>query len=276
MRFLLVSPLLLVSALVFAGSCEHQAARDLDIDAAGLRALVLKLGSSDLHARGVPGLKRIEVRGKACASDPAMLDKLQVSQRRDGDRVVVAVEKDVKISGSWFGSNYAYLDLEVRLPAELPLDVDASSGDSDIRDVASLAMKSSSGDVDLGNIAGEVVVAVSSGDIKANEIGSFALTSTGSGDVEVHGVRGDVKVDRAGSGDLHFERVGGRVDIGRVGSGDVTLRDITADVLVGSIGSGDITVDGVGGGLTVQSQGSGDTRHSNVKGRVELPANKRD
>lgn len=276
MRSLILVPLLLVSSLTSAAECRHQAARDLDIDAAGLRALALEVGSSDLKMRGVAGLKRIEVRGKACASDPAMLDKLQLIQRRDGDRVVVVVEKNVSNSGSWFGSNHAYLDLEVRVPADLPLEVEASSGDSDIREVASLDLKTSSGDAVLRKIAGDVTVAASSGDIEAQDVGAFTMKSTGSGDMHVSGVRGNVRADRGGSGDLHFEKVGGSVEVGSVGSGDVSVRDIEGDVLVGSTGSGDVSADGVGGNLTVRAQGSGDTRHSGVKGRVELPASKRD
>lgn len=272
MRFLIVSPLLFISSLSVAAQCEHQAARDFDIDVSGLRALVVENGSSDLRVRGVAGLQKIEVRGKACASEAAMLDTLQLNQGRDGDRAIVAVDKSVRNSNSWFGSNYAYIDLEVRVPAALAVEVASSSGDADIRDIAALTMKTSSGDVDLNDIAGGVEMSASSGDVEARNVGSFTLISTSSGDMNVVGVRGNVRADRGGSGDLHFEKVSGSVEVGSVGSGDVSLRDIEGDVLVGATGSGDVSADGIGGNLTVRAQGSGETTHRNVKGRVELPS----
>lgn len=273
MRLLILSPLLFVSALSVAAPCAHQAARNFDIDTAGLRALVLENGSSDLRVRGVAGLQKIEVRGKACASEAAMLENLQLNQRRDGDRAIVAVDKNVRNSNSWFGSNYAYIDLDIRVPAALPIDVSSSSGDVDIRDIATLTMKTSSGDVDLHDIAGAVEMSASSGDVEARNLGSFTLISTGSGDMSVIGVRGNVRADRGGSGDLRFEKVSGNVEVGTVGSGDIDLRDIEGDVMVGAIGSGDVSADGIGGNLTVRAQGSGETTHRNVKGRVDIPSN---
>lgn len=271
MRILLASSLLLISTTAFADSCEHRADRNFDIDPAGLRALVLELGSSDLDVRGVVGLKSIEVRGRACASDPAMLDRMQVSQRREGDRAIVKAEREGSSSWSLFGSSYAYLTLEVRLPAGLALDIQSGSGDAVVRDVAALAYHAGSGDLEVRDVAGDVTATVGSGDIKADDVGRFTLSSTGSGDVEVSGVRGDVEAGHGGSGDLQFERVSGSVHVGDIGSGDVTLRDIGRDVIVESTGSGDVQVDGVRGNLTVRAQGSGETSHRNVAGKVSIP-----
>ena len=63
---------LILSAFIgpaLATECKYSAPRNLDIDPAGLHVLAFKLGSSDLQLRGVPGLARIEVRGRACASE---------------------------------------------------------------------------------------------------------------------------------------------------------------------------------------------------------------
>jgi DUF4097 and DUF4098 domain-containing protein YvlB len=275
MRSLIVLPFLIASGLATAAPCKHQAPRNLDIDPAGLRTLVLELGSSDAKVRGEAGLQRIEVRGKACASDESQLEKLQLLQGREGDRVTVAVDKRDIAKGSWFGSDYAYLDIEVRMPAQLAMDVVSGSGDTDISDIAALSVKTGSGDVVVRNIAGDVTMRVSSGDVDARDVGAFHLTSTGSGDVRAIGVRGDVRADQGGSGDLDFEDVKGNVVIGNVGSGAVSLRSIDGTAEVGSIGSGDVTASGIGGDLIVRAQGSGDTRHSGVNGRVELPGKKR-
>lgn len=269
-RLVLACATVLLSTTVRADDCEHHASRDLDIDAAGLKSLVVEAGASDLRVHGVAGLARIEVRGRACASSAELLERLRVSERRDGDRVFVRAEREGN-GWSLFGSSYASLDLEVRIPAALALEVDVGSGDADIEDVASLAWKAGSGDLEARNIAGMLRASVGSGDVEARDVGAFELGSTGSGDIHVEGVRGDVEAGNGGSGDLTFRRVNGSVHVGSVGSGDVAVREIGGNVTVDSTGSGDVDVDGVRGDLTVRAQGSGDTSHRNVAGKVSVP-----
>jgi DUF4097 and DUF4098 domain-containing protein YvlB len=272
MRVLLGFGLLLVSLSASAGyECRYSEERKLDIDAAGLRTLALKLGSSDARVQGVPASNRIEVRGKACASAPDRLAGLTIDQHRDGDTVTVTTHQAETQTFSWFGSNYAYLDLEVRLPATLALRIEATSGDAEVADVASLDFVSHSGDLSLHHVAGTVAAEVHSGDIQADDVGSFELRRSGSGDVRVRKVRGEVKVGHVGSGDLEFSDVGGGVEIGSVGSGDVTVDHAAGSVRIDAIGSGDVSASGIGGDLVVQSAGSGRIRHHGVKGRVEVP-----
>ena len=270
MRNLLAVSVLLLSTPVLADSCEHSARRDFDIDAAGLEALVIEPGWADIRVQGVPGLDRVEVRGKACASSAELLEQLTVSEHREGARAIVRAGRSID-STSLFRAVRLSLDIEVRVPPSLALEVDSGSGDGVVRDVASLNWKSGSGDLEARNVAGDMTVRVGSGDVEAEDVGRFELVSTGSGDIEVSGVRGDVEVGGGGSGDLQFVRVAGNVRIGSIGSGDVTLRDIERDVFVESTGSGDVSADGVRGNLTVRSQGSGDTTHRNVAGKVDVP-----
>ncbi|MDR3389153.1 MAG: DUF4097 family beta strand repeat-containing protein [Rudaea sp.] len=270
----------LVSCLIlclFAGSafaafpCSYSAERNLDIDPAGLHALVLKLGSSDLKARGVPGLARIEVRGKACASEESKLAALTIDQSRNGDRLTVTPNQASAQTFSVFGSNYAYIDLEVRVPATLPVEVKASSGDADIADIAALDFDSHSGDLIVHHVSSDVVVEVHSGDVKADDLGSLEVRRAGSGDVHARNVHGEVKVGHIGSGDLGFDDVAKSVRVESVGSGDITVNRAGGDVVIGSIGSGDVNVSDIGGDFTVQSAGSGDIHHHGVKGKISVP-----
>lgn len=270
MRVLFPLLLAVASSTALADSCAFSAARNVEVDAAGLKAAVFRLGANDLKLEGVPGLKRIEVRGKACASEQAALDGLNITQARSGDRLTVAVEDAARPSGL-FGSRYAYIDLEARVPAELLADILAGSGDAEVRGVSALTFKSGSGDLEARDVAGPVSVEVGSGDAELDTIGALTLHSAGSGDVHAKRVRGGVEVGRVGSGDLTFEEVGGDVRVERVGSGDVDLRGIGGSVTVGAIGSGDVTARGVRGDLTVESQRSGSVSHSDVSGRVSVP-----
>ncbi|ANB18763.1 DUF2807 domain-containing protein [Dokdonella koreensis] len=269
-RVLLSVLLSLTSTAAFADSCAFSAQRTLDIDAAGLKTAAFRLEANDMKLEGVAGLARIEVRGRACASEQAGLDGLAIKDSRSGDRASLWVERTGPSSGL-FGSNYAYIDLTVRVPAQLLVEVDAGSGDAEIRDVAGLSFVSGSGDLEASRIAGAVAVKVGSGDAELDTIGSLQLRAAGSGDVKAQRVSGPVSVGQVGSGDLAFTDVAGDVRVERIGSGDVTVRDIVGNVSVGSIGSGDVTARGVRGDLTVEAQRSGSVYHSDVSGRVSVP-----
>ncbi len=272
MRAILVLTLSLFSISVFAADCAHQADRSFNVERADIKILAAKLGSTDLKLRGVSGLSRIEVQARACASDAGDLDRLVVDQHREGDRLVIdTVRNHDTWSVSLFGSSYAYLELEIRVPLDLGVDVDTGSGDVDARDLASLKYAAGSGDLDVENITGELVVEVGSADVEGSGIGRFHLVSTGSGDFKLRDIRGDVEVDRVGSGDLGFRKVAGNIHVGHVGSGDLDFSEVGGDVIVDSIGSGDVNADDVRGNLTVKSSGSSDITHRNIGGKIDVP-----
>jgi DUF4097 and DUF4098 domain-containing protein YvlB len=272
MRWIILASLSIASGPALATNCEHEADRSFQVDAAGLRTLATQFGSTDLRLRGVPGLAKVEVRARACASDADDLDRLTLNHRVDGDRLVVESERHrSSFSFTIFGSHYAYLDIEIRMPASLAVEVDSGSGDIDARDLASLEFDAGSGDLNVQNVAGELIVSVGSGDVEGSDIGRLHLKSTGSGDIALDDIRGDVEVGGVGSGDLTFSKVAGSVRIDHVGSGDVGLRDVTGDVTIGSIGSGDVDATDIRGNLSVKSSGSGEVSHRNIGGRVDVP-----
>jgi DUF4097 and DUF4098 domain-containing protein YvlB len=270
--------LLMIALSLFAGSafadhqCQFTAERKLDIDPAGLRTLALNLHSSDLRATGVDGIKQIEVRGKACASEEAWLADLDLEQARTGDSVTVSPKRPNRSSSfNVTGSTYAYIDIEVRLPKNLLVQVDSGSGDVDVSDIAAITFDTGSGDMRIDHVAGAVTVKVGSGDVIADDIGSLIVERSGSGDMHATHVRGEVKVGNVGSGDLTFRDVRSNVNVDSIGSGDLVADNVGGDVSVGSVGSGDITVDSVAGAFTVGHAGSGDIHHHNVTGKIAVP-----
>jgi DUF4097 and DUF4098 domain-containing protein YvlB len=273
MRFLIFSTLMLVGTGAVANECAFEEPRNLDIDAAGLHTLEAKLGSSDLRAEGVAGLSKIEVRARACASDKSRLSSLTVDQTRVGDTVTVATHQANEQTFNMGHSNYAYIDLVVRIPQSLALRVRSNSGDGDVKNLSSLDFSSSSGDLVVNHVDGAVIVDVHSGDVKANGLGSLDVQHSGSGDIQAAEVKGDVHVGHVGSGDLTFSGIGKGVHIESVGSGDVIVHGAGGTVLVDSIGSGDVNATDIGGDLIVKSAGSGDVHHSSVKGKVSVPKN---
>ena len=258
-------------ALAAAGECRFTAQRNFDVDAAQLKTVALDLGSTDVVVEGVPGLAKVEVRGTACASEQAWLAALSVAHRVDGERLVVTPQKAPDTGASWLHSSYAYLDLHVRVPANLAVDVRSRSGDASLNGVAAVTFEASSGDLGVQHIAGALTVQVSSGDVHGEDLGSVDVRGTGSGDIRLRSVRGDVQVARSGSGDLTFDDVRGAVRIGRVGSGEVEVSRTGGDVSIDSIGSGDVNVNAIGGNFSVHAKGSGDIAHREVRGVVSVP-----
>lgn len=271
MRFAIFGGLMLAASAAGANECAFQEPRNLDIDSAGVTTLEAKLESADMRFVGDPSVKHIEVRGRACASAQNRLGEVSLEQRRTGDTVTLTPHQADHINIGMFGSNYAYLDVEVRVPQSMAVRVRSASGDVNARDLASLDFSSHSGDLIADHIDGLLRVEVHSGDVKAREIGQLDVVRSGSGDVQANQVREDVHVGHVGSGDLNFTQVGKGVHVESVGSGDVTVHRAGGTVQIDSIGSGDVGANDIDGDFIVKSAGSGDIHHGTVRGKVSVP-----
>ncbi|HEX4480767.1 MAG TPA: hypothetical protein VH082_08165 [Rudaea sp.] len=271
MRSIVSLGLILVASSAFANECAFQEPRNLDIDAGGVRTLEARLGSTDLRVVGDPSVKRVEVRGRACASAQNRLAEVSLEQRRDGDTLVLTPHSADQMNIGPFGSNYAYLDVEVRIPQSVAVRIRSASGDVDAKHVSSLDFTSNSGDLVVDGVDGELRAEVHSGDVKAHELGQLDVARSGSGDVVATKVRDDVHVGHVGSGDLNFSDVGKGVHVESIGSGDVTVRHAGGSLVIDSIGSGDVNGNDIGGDFIVKSAGSGDIHHGTVHGKISVP-----
>ena len=255
MRRLLIAALLFVPMACFASMpCKYEAPRNLPLDLTGVHGIQIDVHSHDLHLAGGDGNKGLSLTGRACASSQAVLDKLQVTQRRDGDQLLIDIGGDGGgFTFNLFGSNsYASLEVTMQLPATLPLTVRVGSGDADVSGMQQLQASVGSGDLHVRQLSGALSASVGSGDIDATDIGSLDLGSVGSGDFKAKGIKGDARV-------------------GSIGSGDVTLRNVGGNVRADTLGSGDLEVSDVGGDFGLGAKGSGDVSHAGVKGKVSVP-----
>ena len=226
---------LLALPLAFAGSaaladCDHSAARRLTANASGATRVVVVGKAGTLR---VTGRQQADVTasGTACTSDRDLLGEMNIVARRDGSDVIVeaVIPERVGLFG-WFE---ARLDLEVNVPANLP-----------------------------------VVVRDGSGSLEIENVGALDVTD-GSGEVEIRGVRGDVEVTD-GSGQVTIRNVSGNVEI-RDGSGSIEIDDVGGSVLVRADGSGSIDVSDVKGDFTVDRDGSGGVDYQRVAGKIRIP-----
>lgn len=253
MRRLFTAALLLAPLAAFAATpCKYEAPRNLQLDLAGVRAVQIEVHSQDMHLTGSTSASGLTLTGRACASDKAVLDSLQVTQRREGEQLLLDIGGSNHFSLSLFGNSYANLDVTVQLPASLPVTVSVGSGDADVSGVQQLQSSVGSGDLHVRQISGKFSTSVGSGDVNATEIGSLDLGSVGSGDFKADGIKGDARV-------------------GSIGSGDVTLRALGGSVHADTLGSGDFNVSDVAGDFSLGAKGSGDVNHSGIKGKLSVP-----
>lgn len=251
--------------------CKHTEPRQLDLDIGDAKAVVFDVASHDLKLVARSG-NHHGLRGRACASDAKLLTQLSITQRREGDKLVVLLRREGRSQGLFFfGKNYAYLELDGSVPDDMPVQLKVGSGDAEVRGAVIVSADVGSGDAVIRDTRGLVAFDVGSGDVEVDGAGSLKGISIGSGDAQARHVRGPVSIGTIGSGDFDLEDGQGRVEIESIGSGDAELSRIGGDVVIGSVGSGNVGAREVRGGLTVRSVGSGSIDHSGVTGTVSLP-----
>jgi hypothetical protein len=273
-RTLPVSIVLLLSSTSAFGwwgdDCEFRADRSLDIDARALAAVEVLARAGDLEITGDPERTTIEVRGKACAGDESLLAGVKLVERRDGDRHLIEV---VIPEGNGWADAQASMDLVVRVPARLGLEVQDSSGDLRVEGVASLRATDSSGDLHARAIAGDVRLRDSSGDLIVRGVaGSVFVDNDSSGDITIVDVQRDVIIEEDSSGGIRLHDVRGSARVKHDSSGDIEFARIGGDAEVTHDSSGDIDAVDVTGAFTVKHDSTGDIDHRNVGGKVSVPA----
>jgi len=264
------------TAFAWGNGCEFKADRAAGVDARGIEKVIIRTGAGDMKVVGRSNAVRVEARGVACAAKQQLLDRTQISVRREGN--IVYVETDLpQDGGSWsFGVHeYAYIDIGIALPSGVPVEAIDSSGDAIFEDLAALQLQDSSGDLTITNIAGLADVDDSSGDLSIRNAGSVRLRDS-SGDIEVDVVHGDVEVVIDSSGDIRIAKVDGSVKVRQDSSGSIRVVDVKGSVTVDSDSSGDIYAGRVGGDFTVTEDSSGSIEHESIGGKVNTPSNKHD
>ncbi len=246
--------LLGAAALVFgagaaAASCEHEAQRTGDVDAAGAKRIVIVAEAGDLVVHGKAGGNRVVARGRACADSASQLAKVKLETTRSGDTVTVRAEID-RESKMW--SDNAYMDLDIEVPNNVDLDIEDGSGDAVLRNLGKVVMNDGSGDLTVEKVAALRLVD-GSGDIDIADLGELVVED-GSGDLTARRVSGNVLVEEDGSGDMSFEDIGGWVRVRDDGSGSIYVVDVKGDFTVDSDGSGDIEHQKVGGKVSIPTE----------------------
>lgn len=255
--FLLTVPGAILAVVLGAGNaqateCKFEKDIDITLDLAGSELLSVAAAAGDLAIAGQAGTTEARVRGKLCVSEEEWLNEAEV-HTEGGRKASIAVS--LPGTGGWgiVFDRYAYVDLDIEVPAGLALDIRDSSGDVTVRGTGPVTLQDSSGDIELEDVNGGTVLKDSSGDIELRRIvGDVTVRQDSSGDIFGRDIQGSVLVEHDSSGEIRFEQVSG-------------------DYVVEHDSSGDIVAETVGGDFRVLRDGSGEVRHAEVTGAVEVP-----
>lgn len=249
MRGIIVMAMFAVS-LAYAGSQKYTEVRDLELDASGLSAVFIEAGAGAMVVTGVQGSNEVVVvatitvdTGDVDEAAKFVEKRLYLDLEQDGDRAVL--KAGFRPGWGWGGE--ATVDLDVRMPAELALEIDDGSGPITVDGIASaVRIDDGSGPIELTG-TGDVEIDDGSGSIRLENTGAVTIDD-GSGSISIVRAAGDVYVED--------------------GSGTIEIRGVQGSVTVDD-GSGDIEIDDVEHDLIIEEEGSGSLRYTNVRGTVE-------
>lgn len=234
----LILCLLPVTLLACTAKAEECKDINFTLDSNDIRTLTLDVGAGYLGIIGSDADDAaIEIQAEACAGSRSQLDEMDIVYERRGDTWVVetkAGDNSFNIFSLFNGSFDTRIDIDLMVPAGLLLRIDDGSGDIDIRDVR-----------------GELVVDDGSGDLQITDITGPVRIDDGSGDIELRNIESRVEITD-GSGDIYIDRVGGDVIIEDDGSGDIDVRDVRGDFTARNTGSGDVDFRDIGGRIQVR------------------------
>ncbi|HLT64001.1 MAG TPA: DUF4097 family beta strand repeat-containing protein [Pseudohongiella sp.] len=245
----------LISPVAFGQNCEFSRNINFDVDATGLARVELDVGAGYLNIRPSEN-DQVSVRARACASTRGRLESMDLVHERRGDRLVIDSEIDDNVSFSIFRSNdYAYIDVDMSVPAGLLLDIEDGSGDIRIANVsAELRIEDGSGDINILRHTGSVRIDDGSGDIDVDGLSGALRVVDGSGDIDVRNVVGNVHIPSDGSGSIDIRDIKGDVAIDDDGSGGISVHNVSGNLSLGDTGSGRVNFDDIGGNVRMRGR----------------------
>lgn len=251
-REMILAAVGLALPLSLSGQSRCEYGDVIELSAAAGEALLIVARSGSLEVEGGSS-GDVQVTATLCASEEEWLSELDATLEGAGGRMTLDTHYPERRNRSW-GENYARIDLVVRLPEGMSLEVEDGSGSTHISRVGRLVVTDGSGDLTIRDV-GDVAVEDGSGSLVIEGVTGNVEVSDGSGSVEIADVTGDVWVDD--------------------GSGEIEVRSVGGTVHVEEMGSGQLRVDGVGGDLVVEDGRYERIRHSNVEGELRLPEPRR-
>lgn len=247
LSFLLVAGVLAMIPLAAQAKIERMVEKTFTVQPGG--TINLETQGGDIRVMpGADNQVQIKAREKIHASTDAeadaLLEKLTLTMEQSGNDVT-AVAKYPNRSGGFHFRSWppVQVSFDVTVPAHCNAVLRTSGGDIRIGDLTGqMQARTSGGDVVVGAIEGEVKVTTSGGDIQLKQASGSARLETSGGDVEVGRVLGPADISTSG-GDISIGGVEGMLKASTSG-GDITASiqgALKQDCSLGTSG-GDVAV----------------------------------
>lgn len=235
---LIYGPSFTVHSGLFSGDLKLTQNK-LSLDATALNSLMAETGAGKLEIKGVADLKQIELVADVYAYDDTEIE-LSLKEHDGRAELISKVLNDEDVSQS------PYIDLTLKVPAAMMLDIKDGSGSIKINAMtADIKLKDGSGSIAISG-GRSIDIKDGSGSIQISDSTGALTLADGSGSINLQRIGGDVTIDD-GSGSINVEQVQGHVVIND-GSGSINVKQTK--------------------GLTVKNAGSGSVNYSDIDGPV--------
>jgi hypothetical protein len=220
--------------------------------------LYLDTDVGDVHV--VPGAGGVTVSIRRHARSQKELDRVHLTMEQRGNDV--HVRNEVESTSKWFSwGNDLDMTFDVTVPAHYNVELKTSGGDVSVGDLHGFVhAHTSGGSMRMAHIDGPVDAHTSGGDVRLDGASGNANLHTSGGSVVTGDVGGNLEIKSSG-GSLEANRVAGNI-LARTSGGGITIREargaIDAETSGGSIHAtisaqphADSRLSTSGGGITV-------------------------
>lgn len=214
---------------------------------------------------------------------------VRVERLREDDLEYLEIEQEgnnisVVFDGDDWGRRSGSARVYVSVPAGFDLDLGTAGGNIEIDGnmKGTVIASTAGGNIDVGDVDGELTLKTAGGNIRAGNAGADATLKTAGGNITIGDVKGELALKTAG-GNITMGSVSKGVQAGTAG-GNITAAEINGDAEVGTSGgsirlgqvTGTVEAKTAGGNITVESAtgsaiaktAGGDIELSDIKGYV--------
>lgn len=211
----------------------------------------LKLVTSQSHEAQV----EVQMAAKDWEKAQSFYEKLNFTARYTNGAIVV---KANRMEGNWdsWRTGHARFRVIVHIPETF--DVEA---------------KTSAGDIEAGNLRGNVQLISSAGDLDVKDmVGGDIALRTSAGDVNTQNLQGNIEISTS-AGDIQMGDVAANGVLSvRTSAGDIDAQDVRADEINIETSAGDISVKSMNGRSVLESN-AGDIQIEEMEGALEASTN---
>jgi hypothetical protein len=238
LRFLLVTGLLVAAAIPAHAKVERTIEKTFTVQPGGNLHVETQGGNISVQP-STDGTARIIAREKIRATSQAdadeILKKLELTMEQSGNAIYAAAKYETTFSGFHLGSwPPVQVDFVITIPADFASDLKTSGGDITVGNFGGkLHARTSGGDIKLGRISADIYASTSGGNVSLEEGTAAVKLGTSGGDVTVGHAAGPADLSTSGGNikiesvenEVHATTSGGDVRVGIVGplKGDCVL-----------------------------------------------------